>query len=62
MIDRFLWWVACRPFSDRPWLEDVYVRASVLRWQRFQKRGRPAQRTGPALLNDSRKEINRTQD
>ena len=38
MIDRLLWWLAQRPFSDRPWLEDVYVRASTLRWQRSQRR------------------------
>ena len=58
MIDRLLWWLACRPFSDRPWLEDVYVRASVLRWNRVQKRGRPVpKKTGPAR-NDSRRKEN----
>ena len=38
MIDKVLTWLAYRPISERRWVEDIYARAELRRWERTQKK------------------------
>ena len=53
MIDRILKWLAYRPFSRHRWVEDIYARAELRRWDRIQKaiaKGRRQRRRARAEL------------
>ena len=51
MIDRALKWLADRPFSRHRWVEDIYARAELRRWDRMQRRRARAPSEARALFH-----------